>query len=453
MKKFAKAALAVAAIYAVGFVGCGKPSPPDITAASSGISITNGPNLLDQWPGWRGPDRNGVAPDQPLLTTWSESNNVLWRADVPGRGHASPVVVGDLVLLATAVPSEGRQLVLAYDRETGHPRWETVVHDGGVPSERQIHSKGTHANSSVACDGERVYATFFNDGAITLTALDMKGEAVYQKQLGDFQSKFGYAPSPILYKSLVIVNVDTQGGFLTAIDAETGETVWRVGRPSQHTYSSPSVVAVGGADQLIVSGAEKVISYDPETGEQNWVTDATADSTCGTAVALGDYIYASGGYPQRETVCLSASGEKVWSNNTKIYEPSLLAVNGCVFAVSDNGVATCWSAADGKEKWRQRLSGDFSASPVCCNDIIYVPNLAGKTFVFRATGDAYEEVAVNTLGADAYASPAIHQSRLYLRIGVGSGSKRKEQLCCLASSSPGEPSKTGPPADGSEASD
>lgn len=418
--------------------GCGSsaPSPDEVSVESSGVSIGPGPDLADQWPMWRGPSTDGLAPDQPLPTSWDEDEGVLWRVDVPGRGHSSPVVVDDLVLLATADAKAETQSVLAYDRQTGESRWRTDVHQGKLPPARQVHNKATHANGTVACDGERVYVTFFNDGKITATALDMEGQEVWRQQLGAFESKFGYAPSPILYKSLLIVNVDTHGGFLCALDGKTGKVAWRVARPSEHTYSSPMVANVGGKDQLLISGASRVISYDPVTGEENWSTPCTADSTCGTVVALDDRLFASGGYPQKETVCLSAKGEKLWSDKAHAYEPSLLATNGCLFCVSDGGVATCWSAEDGGELWRQRLSGSFSASAVCCNDTIYVPNLSGQTYVFAASGEGYQEQAINQLGDDCYASPAIHQGRIYLRVGVGSGGARQEQLCCI-----GEPSQ------------
>ena len=136
---------------------------------------------------------------------------------------------------------------------------------------------------------------------------------------------------------------------------------------------------MGGRDQLLISGCDAVTSYDPATGDLNWKTSCIAEATCGTVVTTAELIFASGGYPEKETVCLTADGKQLWSNNTKVYEPSLLVVGDNLVAISDDGVAYCWDAKSGDVRWRKRFGGNFSASPVLCNNLIYVPNLSGET--------------------------------------------------------------------------
>jgi len=165
-----------------------------------------------------------------------------------------------------------------------------------------------------------------------------------------------------------------------------------------------------------------------------WTVPVGPEATCGTVVAAGDRLFASGGYPESTTVCVSSDGELLWEDNVKHYEPSLLVVDQHLFGVTDNGIAHCWAIADGQLRWRERLGGNFSASPVLCNDRIYVPNLSGETFVFRVTGESYDEVAVNELGDDCYASPAMVGGEVFLRIGLGSGEDRQEQMVCIRSS-------------------
>ena len=418
--------------------GCGRRNPVDeITVTDSGIEVVDRQVESDSigWPSWRGPNGDGIAADQPLLTEWSKSSGVLWRVDVPGRGHSSPIVAGDSVYLATALVQQQKQQIVACDRQTGEMKWTMVLHDRGLPSERQIHNKGTHANGTVACDGARLYTAFLNSDSIIASAVDLNGELVWQKEIGSFVSKFGYAPSPILYKSLVIFAADNSGGgYLAAVDGASGKIAWRVARANAFSYSSPTVANVGGRDQLLISGCDAVTSYDPASGDEMWKTPCIAEATCGTIVTTSDLIFASGGYPEKETVCLSADGKRVWFNKTGVYEPSLVVVDDQLIAVSDDGIACCWAVETGDTNWRERLGGNFSASPIVCNNRVYAANLSGETFVFTTSDGQYELIARNKLGNDCYASPAVADGQLFLRVGIGNGSGRREQLVCLGES-------------------
>ncbi len=386
------------------------------------------------WPTFRGPLVNGVVDDGELPTAWSETEGVVWSVDVPGRGHGSPVVVGDTIVLASADDAQEQQYVIAYDRATGKQKWLEIIHEGGFPSAREVHQKGTNANSTLATDGQLAYIAFFNAGKVFATALDLKGNQVWQRELGDFASKFGYAPSPILYKSFVIVAADNLGGgYLAAMDRETGAIAWRISRPTKNSHSTPVVANLDGKDQLLISGCDSVTSYDPASGDELWSTRCTSETTCGTIVVLGNRIFAGGGYPKSQTVCLDSKGAIVWENDVKIYEPSLLAVQESVFAVSDRGIAYCWDAATGKERWKKRLKDGFSASPLFCNGLIYATNLKGATYVFEADADKFNEVATNQIGNDAYASPAVADGQLFYRVGFGFGAERREKLVCIGS--------------------
>ncbi|QDT09782.1 outer membrane biogenesis protein BamB [Planctomycetes bacterium K23_9] len=424
-------------------VGCGEKNPvKEISAAQSGVEVRD--TLVDSadlptlhWNQWRGGSIDGVVEDREVATNWGESQNVRWKLDVPGRGHGSPIVVGDVVYLATAINDKQQQLVLAYDRKTGDQRWRREVHAGQFPSQRSIHNKSTNANGTIACDGQRLYIGFLNNDKVMVSALGLDGEIVWQKEAGLFVSKFGYAVSPILYKSLVIVAADNMGGgYITAMDGQTGEIAWRVARGNISSYSSPTVANVGGRDQLLISGCDAVTSYDPATGKQLWRTECISEATCGTIVSTDNLLFASGGYPDKETVCLSAAGEILWSNRTKIYEPSMVLLGDELIGVSDDGVANCWSVTDGKQVWRKRLGGNFSASPIVCNDTVYVSDLSGNTHVFKSVDGEFQSIATNQVGTDCYASPAVADTEIYLRVGVGSGDDRTENLVCIKTASP-----------------
>ncbi len=423
----------------LALTGCGRKHEVDvISPRESGVVLTETDSALtaNDWGGWRGPSGDGIALPQEVVTTWDEDNNVMWRADVPGRGHSSPTVVGDSVFLATAIEAEETQVVIAYNRKDGTERWRTVLHRGGFPSSREVHQKATNANGTIASDGRRLYIAMLNSNAIIASALDSDGKILWQQEIGKFASKFGYAPSPVIYKSLVIFAADNGGGgYLAALDGATGKVAWRVSRGEVDSYSSPAVANVGGRDQLLISGCDAVTSYDPATGEELWRTSCIADSTCGTVVTTSDRILASGGFPEMETVCLSADGEIIWSNSEQVYEPSMIISGDYVIGVNDDGVAVCWEIESGEQQWKKRLGGNFSASPVLVDDVVIVPNLEGSTFVFRA-GEEFEEIAENRLGDDAYASPAVAGGQIFLRIGVGKGTDRREQLVCISNAAP-----------------
>ena len=384
--------------------------------------------IAGQWTQWRGPNGDGIAIGQTPPATWT-SSEISWRSPVPGRGHGSPIVVGELAVLATAESQSQKQSVVAFDIETGEQQWKTVVHEGNFPRQNEIHQKATNANSTLVSDGELLITTFFNNQRIYVTALDLAGEQVWQTEIGAFGSKFGYAPSPALYKSFVIVAADNfGGGYLAALDIASGEVAWRVARGDASSYSSPRVATVGGVDQILISGGDRMASYNPTNGQLLWETQCISDSTCGTAVVANDLIFASGGYPDKETICLDAEGKRVWSNRTKVYEPSLIVDQGLVFAVADNGIAFCWNADDGTKQWQERLGGNFSSSPVIAGGNLYVADLNGNCYVIAASGDSFQSVAKNPIGSDCYASPAVHNNSLYFRVGVGSGEDRREEL-------------------------
>ncbi len=388
------------------------------------------------WPWWRGPSRDGVAVGtEPVLTKWSNTQNILWKTPVSGRGHSSPIVVGDRVFLTTADEAQKVHSVLAFDRQTGKSLWKVDVNKGGFPAKN--HAKNTEASPTLACDGERLFATFYHHDTVQATALDLDGKQVWQQTVGPFRPRsfeYGYAPSPTLYRETVIVATEFDGdSAITALDRQTGKQVWRTPRKSSITFSTPVVAHVAGKDQLLISGTNQVSSYDPATGKSLWAADGTTFATCGTMVWDGDIVFASGGYPKAETLAVKAdgSGKVLWSNNQKCYEESMLAYEGYVYALTGNGALFCWRGTDGKEMWKQRLQGPVSSSPVLAGGHIYQANERGVCYVFKPNPEKFEAVAENQLGDEGFPSPAIIGNRVFIRTATGSGKGRKEFLYCL----------------------
>jgi outer membrane protein assembly factor BamB len=367
----------------------------------------------NDWPWWRGPQRNNHASGPLPPVTWSQKQNVLWKTEVPGRGHASPCIWGDAIFIATADESEETQSLECYDRDTGRRRWSREVHRGGFLN---AHSKNSQASATPACDGERVFVAFLSQDALWVTGVDVEGKIVWQTKAGPFSSQHGYGSSPVIYESLVIVSGDHQGeGYVTALHRKTGDIVWRVVRGREPSYGTPVVASTGGREQLLLSGQSLVESYDPATGKQLWSSPGPAQITANTLAWNADLVFAGGGYPENSVMAIRADGSKVaWQTDFKAYVPSPLAVGDRLFVIQDNGVARCLNAMTGDEVWTKRLGGDFTASPVLAGDTIFVPNEAGVTYVFKAA-DRYQEIARNDLEEDCYASPVICGGRLYQR--------------------------------------
>jgi len=384
------------------------------------------------WPTWRGPAGNGLAsPNQSPPVRWSETENVLWKAVIPGRGHGSPTVVGERVYLATADPERQTQSVLALDRQSGKEVWQTIVHQGTLDTGG--HRNSSLASSTVACDGERLFINFLHAGAVQTTALDLNGKKIWQWKICDFVRHQGFGSSPFIHGSLVLVTADHRGGGTVAgLDRRTGQVVWSQSRPKIPNYTSPTVVRAQGREQMVMAGCNLISSFDPQTGKKLWEIDGSTEECVVSMVTDGERVFASGGYPRNHTVAVLAdgSGKVAWQNASRLYVPSPIVKDGHLYGVLDAGFAVCWKSDSGEELWKTRLGGDFFASPVMVGDRIFASNVAGKTFVFDATPQSFKSVAENQLGDEAYASPAICGDRIYLRVAKNSGA-RQEFLYCI----------------------
>lgn len=388
------------------------------------------------WPWWRGANYDGTAEagQQPAVE-WSDKINVAWRTSVPGRGYSSPTVVGNRIFITTADDKAQVQSVLCFDRKTGKQLWKNDVNRGELPS--RINRKNTHATPTIACDGSLLFAVFYCREGIQVAALDLNGEPVWKSEAGRFdpqQYKHGYGSSPLLYGDVVIIAGDYDGdAFLTALDRKTGKNAWRIKRPSMCNYSSPIAGRIGGRDQLLISGSDLVASYNPKNGKLLWETPATTQATVGTIVWDRDLVFAAGGYPKPGTFCIRAdgSGEIVWKNGKRIYEQSMLALDGYLYAISDAGIVYCWKAETGAEMWSERLRGPVSASPILAGNNIYISNERGTTWVFQATPERFTLIAENQLGSEAFASPAICGNQIFIRVADQVDERRQESLYCI----------------------
>jgi len=422
------AILAAASLVAAVLVAAAGRGP--LFAAEPAAAAVAGIGAAD-WPWWRGPTHDGhAAAGQQVPLSWSDEENVLWTAAVPGRGSSSPTVVGDRVYLTTCDEPTGSQSVLAFDRHTGRESWRKEVHARGAMRKNE---RSTGASGSVAGDGRRLFAAFPTADAVYVTALGSDGEQVWQVRLCDYAIHQGYGASPLVHGDTVIVIADHKGGgVVAALDRATGATVWRKPRPPMPNYSSPVVLRVQGREQLVLTGCDLVVSLDPASGETLWERPGATTECVTTPVTDGTRVFTSGGYPRNHVSAVRGDGSAVdWQSGDRVYVPSLLVHEGHLYAVLDAGVAACFEAATGVEKWKHRLGGNFSASPVLLGDTIFATAENGVTHLFRARPDSFEAIGANQLGDEAFATPTICGGRIYLRVAVGRGAERREKLVCV----------------------
>lgn len=391
------------------------------------------PAYAEDWPQWRGIYRDNKASAQVIpITEWSAEKNVRWKTAIPGRGHSTPIVVGNEVFLTTCDLEEERQSLIAFDRKSGKILWNKTIHQGELPT--KVHGENSRASATAQWTGKHLLTTFENGGNINVSAVSRTGEIIWSKSVGSYKPhfEFGYGSTPTLHKGLFIVSIGTiKKGLLIAIDADNGEEKWRTPREGHDNWSSPVVAKVAGKEQLFISGIGKIQSFDPLSGKLNWDAPLKPLSTCGTIVWTDDAVFASGGFPKNETAGVKAdgSGEVLWSNSERCYEQSLLAHDGYIYAVTDKGVGFCWRAEDGKEMWKERLGrGGVMASPTFAKNLIFSTIKTGVTVVYKASPEGFQKIAENKLGDDTYASPVIIEDEIFIRAGFVNEGDRQEFL-------------------------
>lgn len=382
------------------------------------------------WPGWGGPthDRHSAGA---AVTTWGPADHVVWKTAVPGRGHSSPVIVGDRVYLTTADETAKKQFVLAFERKTGQLLWSTVAHEGGF---MRMNPKNSHASATPVWDGQRLLSAFLHDDALHVTATDRAGNVLWQKRVGPYTSEHGYGSSLVLHQGRVIVLSDSlKDNYVAALDTKDGAIAWKTERKAtgRHgSYATPLVAEIAGRPQLIVTGMGEVTSYDPANGQRLWWCAGPSEVTACTPAQDGKLVFVTGGFPEKEILAIRADGtgdvsksHVVWRSAKGVaYVPSPLYDAGRLYVLADSGMASCFDAKSGKPLWQERLPGVFTASPVLAGDALYAVNEAGRTYVVSA-GPQFQVRSTNDAFGPVLATPAICAGQVFIRT--------KDSLVCL----------------------
>jgi outer membrane protein assembly factor BamB len=396
------------------------------------------------WPQWRGPAATGVSATANPPTEWSETKNVRWKIEIPGRGSSTPVVWGDRLYVLSAVPagSEGdphaprggltprgshRFVVMAINRKDGKVVWQHTAREA-EPHEASHNDNGTWASSSALTDGEHIIAPFESQG---IYAYDMNGKLVWQKDLGDkyMRNTFGEGSTPALHKDRLFYVWDHQReSFIVALNKRTGEELWRVKRNEIDTWATPLVVEHAGSAQVIVPAMNRVISYDAATGNVVWETAGLTMNVIPSPVFGDGMVFLMSGFRGNSVKAIKLDGAKgditgtpavVWTQDRDTpYVPSPLLHEGILyFLKSNNGLLTAVDAKTGKAHYQaQRIEAipNVFASPVAAAGRIYIVGREGATAIIKP-GPSLEVIATNKLDDHFDASPALVDRELYLR--------------------------------------
>jgi len=419
------------------------------------------PKAEQNWPGFRGPGAQGIADGFPTRATWNieetgKSSGVLWRAEVPGLGHSSPIVWGDNIYVATAVRLSGKAplrigyypdvkaapdndeqkwMILRFDKKSGKRRWERVVRTSKPATER--HEKSTHANTTLVTDGQRLVAFFGSEG---LYCFDLKGKLLWSNDLGVINNSWhgigwGYSSSPALYRDrIALLCDDPKDPFVAAFSLSDGKEMWRTSRKGdcEGSWGTPLIHNDGVRTQVVTNGWPFIVSYDLETGKELWRLRGGGDIPIPTPFVADGLIVISnahGGKAPLFAVRPTAEGDislqegsdsndsVVWSvPNGGSYISTPVVYRGYIYLANHNGMLRCFDFKTGEKMFEERLGLDVScsASLVAADDKIYCPVEQGTVYVIKA-GPTLEALAKNELGAPCLATPAISQGVIYFR--------------------------------------
>lgn len=404
------------------------------------------------WPEFRGPGGQGHAAGA-APTAWSETEGVVWKVTLPGRGWSSPVVWGDQIWLTTAVerldgseeevsskaagllPAEQSNLAtslslraLCLDKRTGELLREVELFE--PPDIDVIHSLNSYASPTPVIEAGRLYCHFGTYGNACVDTAT--GEVLWRRVL-PVKHYVGPGSSPVLHDGLMVLTYDgANEQFVTALDKRTGETVWRTDRPPirsdepdfRKAYCTPVLFEAGGRPQLAVTGAQWIVSYDPATGEELWRVDhGDGFSVVPRPVARDGVVYFSSGFTSPQMIAVRADGAGdvtathvlARSRQQAPTMPSPLLVGDRLVTVSDKGVGVCLDRSLQSTVWRKRLGGNYSASPLLAGGLVYFFNQDGLTTVLDPASDLPRTVSQNQLDGSIMATPAVVDGRMYLR--------------------------------------
>lgn len=379
------------------------------------------PADAQEWTRFRGPNGDGVSHAANVPIKWTEKD-YRWNASLPGVGHSSPVFWGDRVFITSADPETGTLFILCLSTDDGRELWRREI----LGRKYHHHLRNSLATSTPTVDARRLYVAHATPEHFRVLAFNHDGRPLWEQDLGPFAAEHGFGTSPILYEDLVVINNDNDAeSSLVALDKSTGKIRWRVPRETDKVaYSTPCERRLpdGRTELIFNSGAHGISGVDPATGRTNWELQVFDKRSVSSPIVAAGLVFGSCGSGGGGNYVVAvrpgddgAKPEEVYRvAKSAPYVPTSVAWEDLVFLWSDQGVATCIDAADGRIRWQKRIGGNFSGSPICVAGRLYCISDDGEVVVLAASPD-YQLLARNPLGEASRATPAVAGGRLYLR--------------------------------------
>lgn len=425
-------------------------------SATTNIANAQGKN----WASFRGNQASGVATGYSTPQTWDveKNQNIRWKTFIPGLGHSSPIVWGDFIFVTSAITGkEKAELkvglygdiapviddtvhkfeVFCVNKKSGKIVWSKTAFEGKPKVKR--HTKGTHANSTMATNGKQVVACFGSEG---LYCYDMKGNLIWKKDLGTLDSGFfmvpsaqwGFASSPILHKDRVIMQCDVQkNSFLAAFSLKDGSEIWRTPRQEVPTWGSPTLISDSKRTQIVVNGYKHIGGYDFATGKELWRMTGGGDIPVPTPIVAHNLIYITNAHGRSAPIyaiktdavgdislqnAATSNAHVAWSHHREGgYMQTPIVVGDYLYVCRDNGAISCYDAKTGVRIYNERLGSGrtgFTASGVFADGKLYYTGEMGDIYVVQA-GKEFKLLATNPMGEICMATPAISEGVLYFR--------------------------------------
>ena len=396
-------------------------------------TCASGVARAENWPAWRGPTGDGVSTETNLPVEWDTERNIAWKLAMPAWSGSTPIVWGERIFLNVAVDDDSIEL-WCLDRETGEPLWKRHLSDGN----RRLRKQNMSSPSPVT-DGERVWVM---TGTGILRAFDVDGNELWMRDIpasyGPFGLNWGYASSPLLHGDALYVQVlhgmrTDDPSYVLRIDRDSGETVWRVERPTEavrespDSYTTPALLEYDGVQEIVITGGDAVTGHDPETGRELWRADGLNPTRqrdyriVASPFVRDGLIYAP--TRVRPLLALRPGGRGdvldshvVWSTDNGPDVPTPVTDGEYFYVVNDRGIVFVSDARTGEPVYGpERIRrGTYSASPVLADGRIYVTNEDGVTTVLRA-GPEFEILAENDFDDYCLSSPAISEGQIFIR--------------------------------------
>ena len=391
------------------------------------LSISS-PVRAQEWTRFRGPNGSGIGQGSKIPVSW-ELGQHLWKRELPGHGHSSPVLWGEKLFVTSSNESEGPRKIFALNAANGQIIWQRTL-SGTKYGKHRLNS---FATATPTVDQDSLYVCWATPDEFIVFAFDHHGQEIWQRDLGPLRAGYGLAVSPILYKDLLIIANDQDGdSSLIALENKTGTIRWQVPRNSKTSYATPCIYRSpqGQAALIFVSYQHGITAVNPTTGKTAWELDIFdkrhLETSIGSPIVANNLILASSGWlgVRKEVIAVRppATGSPAPRKPETVYKIDRAAplcttpvfVNNLLFLWSDEGIVSCADPATGTIHWRERVGDTYYGSPVSVNNRIYCLSTGGDAVVLAASS-RFQPLARNPLGEGSHSTPAISNGRMYLR--------------------------------------